>query len=645
VQGCTLHPGDVYGELSIVHGTIHSSTFCSNSNSSEAFVIHRKMFHSCVRFAAQQDLVDKMEHLQSCTLFQSLDASTLLRVAESTKSILVHQHERVIKQGDVGHEFFSIKSGEVSVWVNNQSQQHVKQKVKQKQQQQQVATLADGEYFGEMALLTENGIRTADVMCETESAILYVLTKKNFDLLLGPIRHLMLEVSEQRQNDLETMKATAAVTATATITATTTTTSKQRSISMDCAISEIKQIGRRQSMAIVLQSKNENNKNMTAATTGIDLNDFIDVGKLGQGSFGSVRLVRMKQNASMIYALKIISKDIVQEALQIKNIQREKELLLLAGWGNDVNGAADNNTTSAPNASVVTLHGTAQDAENLYMLLDVVPGGELAALIDNPRMYPNLNGIYGGLSNHAVQFMTGCIVSLLALLHTKSIAFRDLKPENLIIDCSGYLVVVDFGFSKIVPLHTTNKTFTLCGSPEYLAPEVIVRRGHDLSVDYWSLGIIIYELLFGSTPFYSESHRNIFKNVLAGKIDFSVNNFEQDILINEACKNLITRLLDPTPSTRLGALLNGIGGILNHSYFDHFDWDAFGRREMIPPCIPILNENGVASLVSDDEDESGEESGNESGEEKRSNTKDPLWSSSWNAARIEEGDYDIWNGW
>jgi CRP-like cAMP-binding protein len=75
-----------------------------------------------------------MEHLQSCTLFQSLDASTLLRVAESTKSILVHQHERVIKQGDVGHEFFSIKSGEVSVWVNNQSQQHVKQKVKQKQQ-------------------------------------------------------------------------------------------------------------------------------------------------------------------------------------------------------------------------------------------------------------------------------------------------------------------------------------------------------------------------------------------------------------------------------------------------------------------------------------------------------------------------------
>ena len=135
------------------------------------------------------------------------------------------------------------------------------------------------------------------------------------------------------------------------------------------------------------------------------------------------------------------------------------------------------------------------------MLFDCIPGGELSAVIHNHFNHHNGTTKTTCTQNQMqdVQFYAGCIVSLLALLHSKSIAFRDLKPENLLIDEDGYLVIVDFGFAKILKNH--QKTYTLCGSAEYLAPEVILRRGHDCSVDYWSLGIIVYEMVCGETPF------------------------------------------------------------------------------------------------------------------------------------------------
>ena len=181
----------------------------------------------------------------------------------------------------------------------------------------------------------------------------------------------------------------------------------------------------------------------------------------------------------------------------------------------------------------------------------------------------SVRGLLGGLSKDSVQFFTGCIVSLLALLHSKSIAFRDLKPENLLVDKTGFLVVVDFGFAKII--NKEMKSFTLCGSAEYLAPEVVTRRGHGQSVDFWSLGVIVYEMMYGVTPFFAETNRDIFKRILQGDVEFPTVNLSDSSSTSrvedgaedgvedgvESCCDLILRLLDQAPMTRLGALLDG----------------------------------------------------------------------------------------
>ena len=214
--------------------------------------------------------------------------------------------------------------------------------------------------------------------------------------------------------------------------------------------------------------------------------------------------------------------------------------------------------------------------------------------------------------------------------------------ENLLIGCDGYLVVVDFGFAKIIDVEANEKTFTLCGSAEYLAPEVIVRRGHDCSVDYWSLGIIVYELMFGSTPFYSEDHRDIFKNILKGDIVFPEAFTSTDGSgdpLNLACVNLIVGLLDEAPSLRLGARLGGIADIVDHTYFDAtgFDWDKLSHRQVEPPFVPTLAQHGVVALESDSESDSDLDDGN--AEKKGASTS--VWEKTWSSKGTEEE----WKDW
>ena len=187
---------------------------------------------------------------------------------------------------------------------------------------------------------------------------------------------------------------------------------------------------------------------------------------LGVGSFGTVRLVRHIES-NELYALKQLSKATVVLTRQQKNIRAERKVLF---------------DTDHP--FVIRLAATFQDDDSVYMLTELVQGGELFRRMHGDGTEEN------PLPLTDTQFCAACLASVLSYIHERQIAYRDIKPENLLIDAEGYLKVVDWGFAK----HVEGRTFTVCGTPEYLAPESIKGTGHSPAVDCWAFGIIIYEV-------------------------------------------------------------------------------------------------------------------------------------------------------
>ncbi|KAJ2989445.1 hypothetical protein NUW58_g3461 [Xylaria curta] len=251
------------------------------------------------------------------------------------------------------------------------------------------------------------------------------------------------------------------------------------------------------------------------------LNDFDLLRTLGTGSFGRVHLVQSKHN-QRFYAVKVLKK-----------------------------------------AQVVKMK---QDAKNLYMVMDFVEGGELFSLLRKSGRFPN----------PVAKFYAAEVTLALEYLHSRNIIYRDLKPENLLLDRHGHLKITDFGFAKRVP----DKTWTLCGTPDYLAPEVVSNKGYNKSVDWWSLGILIYEMLCGYTPFWdSGSPMKIYENILRGKVKYPA-------YVHPDAQDLLERLITPDLTKRLGNLYGGSQDVKEHPWFSEVTWDRLSRKDIDAPYTP-----------------------------------------------------------
>jgi len=225
---------------------------------------------------------------------------------------------------------------------------------------------------------------------------------------------------------------------------------------------------------------------------------------------------------------------------------------------------------------IVNLLGYFQDPYNLYLALEYVPGGELFSLLRRRKRF----------NNDVSVFYAAQIVLAFEHMHTQNIAYRDLKPENLLINRDGYLKITDFGFAKVIP--HDQRSFTICGTPEYLAPEIIQSRGHSTACDWWALGILIYEMLSGNPPFESETSYGIYKKVLAGEITFPR-------MINDPARDLLTQLLNPKPAYRLGNLKNGAQDVKSHEWFKDVDWKALEAKKLRSPYLPKIRDESDTS--------------------------------------------------
>ncbi|KAL7742421.1 hypothetical protein ACLKA6_019052 [Drosophila palustris] len=293
----------------------------------------------------------------------------------------------------------------------------------------------------------------------------------------------------------------------------------------------------------------------------LKLTDLEVISTLGIGGFGRVELVKAHlQEREEIFALKCLKKRHIVDTKQEDHIYSERSIML-----------------SSNSPFICRLYRTFRDEKYVYMLLEACMGGEIWTMLRDR----------GSFEDNAAQFIIGCVLQAFEYLHARGIIYRDLKPENLMLDERGYVKLVDFGFAKHIG--NSAKTWTFCGTPEYVAPEIILNKGHDRAVDYWALGILIHELLNGTPPFNAPDPMQTYNIILKG-IDMI--SFPKHM--SRWAVQLIKRLCRDVPSERLGYQTGGIQDIKKHKWFLGFDWDGLSSQLLIPPFVrPIAHPTDV----------------------------------------------------
>lgn len=281
-----------------------------------------------------------------------------------------------------------------------------------------------------------------------------------------------------------------------------------------------------------------------------NISDF-ELGRVvGKGSFGEVFLCEHRASGAK-FALKSIDKGKISSHKALSLVKNEKHILTIINHPFTLN-----------------FFTSFQDNTRIYFLTEYVPGGELFRILQNQRIFP---------LDHA-RFYAAEITSVFLYLHSNKIIYRDLKPENVLISSTGHVKLIDFGFATQVKEGENCMNF--CGTLEYLAPEMVQRTGHGHAVDWWTLGVLLYELLVGNVPFVSQSHQALFEKIVKCQVFFPKT-------LDENAKDLIGKLLEKSPKDRISG-----NDVKNHEFFKGIDWDAVEKQEIAPPWVPILSGTG-----------------------------------------------------
>ena len=601
VQVSSLSDGKSFGELALIYNTPRQATVKS-AGAAVVFALDRNTF----RYILAKSSADRSKEIQAAlskvSILSNLHPDQIAKVSEVVEIVVFNKGDTIIKKGSEGNIFYMVKTGTVRVNDGGEGifNEH---------------TLGAGHYFGERALITGEP-RAANVIADTKCLIM-ALDREAFNSVLGPLRELVdhnlnMRVLENiplfenltarekskvsRSFEVETFTegqviiregdkgrkfyiikdGTAKVMKGDKEVATLETgqyfgemallDDEERKASIisvkpvECFVLDRPTFNRIMGSLkdILARDRAEREEGLKSADDGntlsIKFDDLKTIAVLGAGTFGRVSLVQEKKNKDKVYALKALIKNEIVMHKQESNVIQEKNVMLHSN-----------------HPFILRLYATFKDKSRLYMLLEFVQGGELFTVVHTPTSD-------GVPAPHAKFYGAGVLLGL-CYLHSKDIAYRDMKPENCLVDKDGYPKVVDFGFAKVIK---NTKTFTLCGTPEYLAPEIVLGRGHDKSVDYWAFGILVYEMIAGYSPFSDPENMDqvvICRNIVNGRLMFP-RNFDPD------CKDLIKQLLNRDPGSRLGNLRGGYDEVKAHRWFSDFDFDGMMKRTVKAPWKP-----------------------------------------------------------
>jgi len=565
----TCERGKAVGELALLYNAPRAATIKATTPGA-VWVLDRWTFRHVLIKAAQEKRARNEAFLKGVKVFDVLDDDERTRLAEALDEVSYEAGSHIVREGEMGDTFYIILSGLVSV---------------SKKDEGELIQLKSGDYFGERSVI-KNEPRAATCLALTKVSCLS-LRSDVFKALLGS----MDDIFKNRQKEYNQMKGTGQVPTVVeplpTMSLPNATIKEEdeegggdgaedndekeeekhpveqeakkedpEDASLTVTIAPMRPQHRRQRSNSSLLGGNGGPDPLLLPR--IQLSDLRVLGTLGKGSFGVVQLVKDKNGHT--YALKIVSKQAVVDLGQQEHVINEKKTMMQLN-----------------HPFLVRLYATFQDADRLYFLAEAALGGELFTLLRSRSTFPE----------QTARFYSAGVILAFEYMHAKGIIYRDLKPENLLLDSKGYLKVTDFGFAKKIG---DGRTWTLCGTPDYLAPEVVSGQGHGKGVDWWTLGILIFEMLAGYPPFYDEDPMKTYGRIMSGQITFPMH-------FSKTAIDLIKKLLNPKASKRYGCLAGGAALIKNHAWFARFDWRAFlSRRLPAPVVLPVKSPEDMSNF-------------------------------------------------
>ncbi|XVF81920.1 hypothetical protein PTKIN_Ptkin16aG0001300 [Pterospermum kingtungense] len=305
---------------------------------------------------------------------------------------------------------------------------------------------------------------------------------------------------------------------------------------------------------VILENPDGHVESHPSEQQSVGLEDFEVLKVVGQGAFGKVYQVR-RSNTSDIYAMKVMRKDKIMEKNHAEYMKSERDIL-----------------TKVEHPFVVQLRYSFQTKYRLYLVLDFVNGGHLFFQLYRQGLFrEDLARIY-----------TAEIVSAVSHLHANGIMHRDLKPENILLDADGHVMLTDFGLAKEFDENTRSNS--MCGTVEYMSPEIVLGKGHDKAADWWSVGILLYEMLTGKPPFTGGNRQKIQEKIIKDKIKLPA-------FLSSEAHSILKGLLQKDASKRLGSGQGGSGEIKRHKWFKSINWKKLEAREIKPSFLPEVAGN------------------------------------------------------
>lgn len=535
-----LSPGDSFGQLALMHSLPSTSTITAMDTEVKCLALDCITFRQLLSTAAVARRMAVVKWLSHVPEFKSLQSSDLVQLVDSLESRSFREGETIVQQGVIATaRFHIIETGSVSVWLEGSDKE--------------VKTMREGQCFGELTF-SSSIPPTATVVARSNVQTLS-LDGESFQRLLGV--GAMQKILDQKQRDYEFDRKNPIRRLSSQVGKSVATAAKK-------PIGSIGGLMRRISKVFSKETLHGGKKESAMSESVFSISNLTRekvefLKELGHGMTAVVYLCRLPTIENKIVVIKMMKKSKLVRLKQVDNVIREKQLLM----------NFDSNY-------IVRALGCFQDDFYLYLVMDYLDGGELFSLLVEVNTVPR----------ETAALYTAEVMLAIEYLHGQGLVCRDLKPENVLITHDGHLVLTDMGFCK--PVKPGERTFTTCGTADYMAPEVMLFKGYDRMVDLWALGVFVFEMLAGYVPFETHNQQNRYHKTLNAIIKFPPS-FDKD------AEDLVRKLCVLEPSKRLGYGVNGFQELRAHEFFAGINWSELEVENLAdrPPGVVLRKKHGI----------------------------------------------------